>query len=409
MKEHTDEQKFNRKKRILVIVGILATTIVVAAAAFFGFDNSKDKAEPAMQVSTHKKINILLLGIDERKNDIGRSNVTCVVSIDPDTKSVSMLWVPRDSRVKIPDHGWNKIGHAYAYGGPKLSEQTVADLLGIPIDYYISINMDGFKKVIDALGGVDINVEKRMYYYDPYDEGEVDNDGLIDLKPGLQHMDGNIALEYVRFRHDEMGDIGRIERQQKFAKALLEDVMTPSAITKVPGVLKEANSVFATDMPMTEMLSLTTVITNAYKNGLKTDMVAGKPVYIDEISYWVPDIVAMRKQIAQIQGITINDQYLAAAQSLATEYEASMPKADAPELAKPADANKQNLVTSQHSTTKNNPQSDTTSSTAITNGKSAASTPTKVPKNNSDNSIVAEPATPTRKGVTADTGKNLNN
>jgi LCP family protein required for cell wall assembly len=315
----------NKSKRILIILGILLTTLSVAAAAFFwGFT---DKGNQTMSALTaHKKINILLLGINQRKNDIGRSNVTCVVTVDTDTKAVSMVWVPRDSRVKIPGHGWNKIGHAYAYGGSKLSEQTVSDLLGIPIDYYVAINMDGFKKVIDALGGVDINVDKRMYYYDPYDEGEVDNNGLIDLQPGLQHMDGNTALQYVRFRHDEMGDIGRIERQQKFAKALLADIMTPSIITKIPSVIQEANSVFKTDMPVSQMLSLSKVITDAYKQGINTDMVAGRPIYIDDISYWVPDIVTMRKQVAQIEGVTIDDQYLAAAQSLASEYEASVPK-----------------------------------------------------------------------------------
>jgi LCP family protein required for cell wall assembly len=325
LEKNATEQRYDNKKRILIITGLLLLTLVVAAAAFFGGMNDKSKQGTELS-GVHKKINILLLGINQRKNDIGRSNVTCMVTVDTDTKDVSMLWVPRDSRVKIPGHGWNKIGHAYAYDGHKLSEQTVADLLGVPIDYYVAINMDGFKKVIDALGGVDINVDKRMYYYDPYDEGEVDNDGLIDLKPGMQHMDGNAALQYVRFRHDEMGDIGRIERQQKFAKALLADVISPSIITKIPNVIKEANSVFKTDMPVSEMLSVAKIITDAYKQGLKTDMVPGKPMYIDEISYWLPDVMEMRKQIAQIMGLVIDDKYLAAARSLASEYESSVPQ-----------------------------------------------------------------------------------
>lgn len=318
-------QRKNKIKRIAIIVALLVTFITVIAGAFYLGLHSQD-SPIVSQIITHKKINILLLGINKRKDDPGRSNVTCVVTVDTDNKNVSMLWVPRDSRVKIPGYEPNKIGHAYAYGGPKLSEQTVSELLGIPIDYYVAINMDGFKKVIDALGGVDINVDKRMYYYDPYDEGEVDNDGLIDLQPGLQHMDGNTALQYVRFRHDEMGDIGRIERQQKFAKALLDDIMSPSIITKLPGVIQEANSVFQTDMPVNQMLSLSKVITDAYKQGIQTDMVSGRPVYIDEISYWLPDIVAMRKKIAEIQGITINEDYLASAQKLANEYEAALPK-----------------------------------------------------------------------------------
>jgi polyisoprenyl-teichoic acid--peptidoglycan teichoic acid transferase len=331
--EHMTKKENNRMRVWIMIIILLIVSVTVA----FCFKVSRsisasagyvvDQSNQAMSVTpANKKVNILVLGVDERQNDIGRSNVTCVVTVDPDTKSASLLWVPRDSRVKIPDNGWDKIGHAYAYGGPKLSEQTVSDLLGIPIDYYIEINMDGFKKVIDALGGVDINVDKRMYYYDPYDAGEVDNNGLIDLKPGMQHMDGNIALEYVRFRHDEMGDIGRIERQQKFVKALLSDVATPSVITKIPNVLKEANATFKTDIPLSEMLKLTTQMNDAYKQGLKTDMVSGTPVYIDDISYWLPDISAMRKQVAQLQGLTMDDKYSEDTKNLANEYVTSIAK-----------------------------------------------------------------------------------
>jgi LCP family protein required for cell wall assembly len=226
--------------------------------------------------------------------------------------------------VKIPGNGWNKIGHAYAYGGPKLAEQTVSGLLGIPIDYYLAVNMDGFKKVIDALGGVDINVDRRMYYYDPYDKGEVDNDGLIDLKPGMQHMDGNTALEYVRFRHDEMGDIGRIERQQKFIRAMLADITSPSVIARIPDVIRQTNSAFKTDIPVREMLLLATAVNSAYPQGVQTEMVPGKPVYINNISYWLPDIAAMRKQVAQVQDIIVDTDYVVAAKRTEDEYNSSL-------------------------------------------------------------------------------------
>lgn len=336
----TPKSIWQRKKITLITVGLLMIMTIAVAGYFFPDTSSSDssarvveKTKEVVGAPAHGKINILLLGINQRKNDIGRSNVTCVVTVDVDTKNITMLWVPRDSRVAIPEQGWNKIGHAYAYGGAKLSKQTVANLLGIPIDYYMAINMDGFKKVIDALGGVDINVEKRMYYYDPYDEGEVDNNGLIDLKPGLQHMDGNVALEYVRFRHDETGDLGRITRQQKFAQALLADVITPSVIPRVPAVIKEANTVFQTDMPVGEMLKLATMMNEVYKQGLKTEMAPGKPVYINDLSYLLPDIIETRKQIAQIQGLTIDEEYLLIAQNLAKEYEKSLLKSkviDAP-------------------------------------------------------------------------------
>lgn len=387
--ERINEPKNHRNKRLLLITGVLAAILFATAAIFFVFGGFHNENKQATGLSSHKKINILLLGIDERRNDIGRSNVTCVVSIDPDTKNVSMLWVPRDSRVKIPGHGWNKIGHAYAYDGPKLSKQTVSDLLGIPIDYYMSINMDGFNKVIDALGGVNINVEKRMYYYDPYDEGEAaTNNGLIDLKPGMQHMDGSTALAYVRFRHDELGDIGRIERQQKFAKALLTNVINPAVITKIPSVIKEANSMINTDMPPTEMLRLAKAVTDAYKQGLKTEMVPGKPVYIDEISYWLPNIIEMRKQVAQIQGIASGDKYLAAARNLAAEYEAAIPPPIITD--DPPNSDKQSTTTNKTSTTNSTPKKDAAnineqSSATAANGQNT--TTLKVPQTNSNGAV----------------------
>lgn len=326
------EQRISQKKRILAIVitGILLSSLLISGAVAYWVADSfgyLDRAKQTMGLSSHKKINILVLGIDQRRNDIGRSNVTCVVTIDTGTKDVSMLWVPRDSRVKIPGYGWNKIGHAYAYDGPKLSQKTVEELLGIPIDYHVSVNMAGFSKVIDAIGGVDINVEKRMYYYDPYDEGEVaDNNGLIDLKPGMQHMDGNTALQYVRFRHDEMGDIGRIERQQKFSKALLAQVASPGVIPRIPSIIEEVNAAVKTDLPLSQMLSLGKIINDAYKRGLDTQTVPGKPVYIDNLSYWLPDIASMREQVAKIQGITLDDKYMATTSRLAAEYAGSIPR-----------------------------------------------------------------------------------
>jgi len=129
-----------------------------------------------------------------------------VATIDEATKSVSLLSVPRDTRVKIPGHGWDKINHAYANGGSQLSQKAVENLLGIPIDYYVTIDFAGFYKIVDAVGGVDVDVEKRMYYEDPYDEL------VIDIQPGMQHMNGKTAIQYVRYRDSE-GDIGRIERQ----------------------------------------------------------------------------------------------------------------------------------------------------------------------------------------------------
>ena len=179
--------------------------IVAAIAAFMWGDFSLAKITELEFLSGKK--NIVVMGCDIRKDDAGRSDTLFVVMMDKSDKKAALLSVPRDTRVKIKGHGWDKINSAFAYGGHKLTQETVQNFLGIKLHNYVVVDFQGFKGLVDAVGGVDINVEKRMYYYDPYANFE------IDLRPGNQHMDGKTAMQYVRYR-DEEGDIGRIRRQQ---------------------------------------------------------------------------------------------------------------------------------------------------------------------------------------------------
>ena len=324
MEKHIVEKKNSMAKRVLIIVGIWIAVLAVASASYYWFSGGfSDKTKQMGSIVTpQNKINIMVMGVDERSDDVGRSDTLFVVTVDTKTKEVAMLSIPRDTRVKIPGKSWDKINHAYAFGGEKLSQQAVESLLGIKIDHHIEINIAGFKKIIDAIGGVTIDVEKRMYYNDPYD----DNGGLvIDLRPGVQHMDGSTAIQYVRYR-DEEGDIGRVERQQKFLKAVLNEVASPSMIIKIPAIIKEVSNIVKSDMSTSEMLNLAKILNDASKKGLKTDMVPGKPAYIDDISYWLPDLMALRKHVAQTLGVTIEDKYLSATQREVAEYETSIPK-----------------------------------------------------------------------------------
>ncbi|MBQ2245927.1 MAG: LCP family protein, partial [Selenomonadales bacterium] len=218
--------------------------------------------EPAIEeymVDPIDKVNIMVLGVDRRNEDIGRSDTLFIVTADPDTKQLSMLSVPRDTRVLIPGYGYDKINHAYSLGGHKLTEKSVERLLNMPIDHYVLIDFKAFYKIIDALGGVDIYVDKRMYYEDPWD----DNGGLvIDIQPGLQHMDGETAIQYVRYRDSE-GDIGRVARQQKFLKAVMDRVASPSILTRIPTIIYEISSAVETDLSMGQMFSLAAMFKEA--------------------------------------------------------------------------------------------------------------------------------------------------
>ena len=312
----------SRKKRIFIGVLLFFLLAAVAAgAAFFLFDGEFSKAKPATAEGSEQKVNILILGVDERADDVGRSDTALLLTVDPKQKKASLLSIPRDSRVKIPGHGYDKINHAYAYGGHRLSQQAIADLVGVPVDYYVLINFKAFYKIVDAIGGVDINVEKRMRYSDPYDD---DGGLVIDLQPGMQHMDGKTAIQYVRYR-DEEGDIGRVARQQHFMKAILDQVTSPSVLPKIPAIISEVFAAVKTDLTVGDMLNLAKIMKEAQKQGLETVMVPGKPAYIQDISYWLPDIVAVRQYMAHVMGIS-DTKYLATAERHASEYTQAVPK-----------------------------------------------------------------------------------
>ena len=263
------------------------------------------------------KKNIVVMGCDVRKDDVGRSDTLFVVMLDKSKKNAALLSVPRDTRVKIKGHGWDKINAAFAYGGHKLTQETVQGFLGIKLNNYVVVDFQGFKGLVDAVGGVDINVEKRMYYYDPYANFE------IDLRPGKQHLDGKTAMQYVRYR-DEEGDIGRIRRQQKFMMALYQQIASKNIIAKVPGVTKQIMSMVKTDLSLKEMVELGNVMRDMLeKDGLKMSMVPGEPKYIDGISYWIPDIPKLRQQMAEMQGVKMTEKYNENTRKLEQEYKGS--------------------------------------------------------------------------------------
>ena len=263
------------------------------------------------------KKNIVVMGCDIRKDDVGRSDTLFVVMLDKSKKNAALLSVPRDTRVKIKGHGWDKINAAFAYGGHKLTQETVQDFLGIKLNNYVVVDFQGFKGLVDAVGGVDIIVEKRMYYYDPYDGFE------IDLRPGKQHMDGKTAMQYVRYR-DEEGDIGRIRRQQKFLMALYRHIASKNIIAKIPGVSKQIMSMVKTDLSLKEMVELGNVMRGMVeKDGLKMSMVPGEPEYIDGVSYWIPDIPKMRQKMADMQGVKITEKFNENTKKLEQEYKNS--------------------------------------------------------------------------------------
>lgn len=318
-------QKKKKRKIWRWVLLFFVFALAAAAGALFASSSLLDKpleqaAQDGLLVAKDKST-IMIMGVDERDDDVGRSDTLMIATIDPKKDQAALLSVPRDTRVKVKGHGYDKINAAYAYGGHKLTQDTVEKLLGTPMDHYVLINIQAFKRIVDAIGGVDIDVEKRMYYEDPWD----DEGGLvIDLYPGKQHMDGKTAITYVRYR-DEEGDIGRIARQQKFMKAVMDKVTSPSIIPQLPGVIREVMSSVKTDLSFRELLEFAGTLREAQKNGLKTEMLQGRPLYIEGISYWIPDISKIRSTLADTLGITMSQSARSAMEREQREYENSIP------------------------------------------------------------------------------------
>lgn len=235
--------------KILLLVAAVCVVAYVAFGYFFP-EKGLDNLNPEDRLSLKK--NIIVMGVDERSDDVGRSDTLFVVMFDSKTKAASLLSVPRDTRVRIEGHGWDKINHAYAYGGQKLTQKTVEELLGIKVNNYVMVDFKGFEGLVDAIGGIDIDVEKDMYYHDTWDGF------TVDLKKGRQHLNGETAIQYVRFR-DEEGDIGRIRRQQHFLMAVYDKITSADMLLHIPGLAKQLTSMVKTDMPLSDMIDLSLI------------------------------------------------------------------------------------------------------------------------------------------------------
>ncbi len=316
-KKYVKKKNYNRLIALIIILVAL-----IGGLIYYLYTNDNEDAAPTVTTQQSNAINIMIMGVDRRADDIGRSDTLMVLTYNPADKKASLLSLPRDTRVHIEKNDYDKINHAYAYGGHELTKKTVEAFLNVPVDYYVMIDVHAFEKIIDAVGGVDIDVEKRMYYEDPWDD---DGGLVIDLYPGKQHMDGKTAIQYVRYRDGE-GDIGRITRQQKFIKAFMSQIISPSILPKLPEIIQNISSAIQTDMPIDKMISLMTDLPTVQQNGLNSTMVPGKPAYIEDISYWIPDIAKTRQLIAQNMDITLDEAAQKDTEQTITQYEKSLPK-----------------------------------------------------------------------------------
>ncbi|GAX89362.1 LCP family protein [Effusibacillus lacus] len=255
------KRKRKRFRNLLLLLAAffigLAAYNIVAVLKFLDKANQNRFANvgntvTASEWSGSERVNVLFLGVDNRdKDEAPRSDTMLLLSIDPATDRADLMSIMRDTYVKIPGHGMGKINTAFAIGGPSLTVRTIGEFLQVPVHYYVVTDFKGFEGVIDAIGGVQLNVEIPMKYTD---DGVYD----IDLKKGPQHLTGREALQYVRYRGDARADFARTERQRKLVKAVLEELKTPLTLVRFPSMLKEAEPYVQTNMMATDVMRLST-------------------------------------------------------------------------------------------------------------------------------------------------------
>ncbi|MGQ9472831.1 MAG: LCP family protein [Candidatus Caldatribacteriaceae bacterium] len=284
-----------RWKVFYVFLGFFIGVVVLFGFMLFGIEN------PFRLVVVRKVIDYtvaktlpgnfcsLVIGQDGIKPV--RSDTLMLLFVNTQSEEILLFSIPRDTRLSIPGVGEDKINHAYARGGVALLKRTVEEALGMKIPYFVEINYDGFEKVIDALGGVEIEVEKPLRYIDKA------QNLYINIPAGKQVLDGKKALQYVRFRHDPLGDIGRIQRQQNFVKALLTKMDDPSLFMNVTSVIEELKKSVNTNLSTENIVQLALWFRGLEDKKLETETMPGEPVYINGISFWEPDLVAFRQHI----------------------------------------------------------------------------------------------------------------
>ncbi|MBD2082561.1 LCP family protein [Leptolyngbya sp. FACHB-17] len=241
-----------------------------------------------------RPVNVLVMGIDRvldaptGSSEIfsGRSDTMLLLRVDPTDDSVSLLSIPRDTQVEIPGVGVTKINQANASGGPLLARETVSQALnGVQIDRYVRVSTDAFRELVDLLGGVEVYVPEAMQYTDNTQKLK------IDLKPGWQTLNGEKAEQFARFRHNSIGDIGRVQRQQALIKALRSKLTSPMVLPRIPRLVSLMQKYIDTNLTMEEMLALVNFGQKLDKDDFKMVLLPGRFSAPNEFraSYWIMD------------------------------------------------------------------------------------------------------------------------
>lgn len=279
-----------KKRKWLRITGFICLLFMVAIGAYvFSIYRSLTSAvdtmhEPIERGRTTKPIefkkaepfSVLVLGVDEREGDKGRSDTIITLTVNPEKNSIKMLSIPRDTLTEIVGRGTqDKMNHAYAFGGVEMSMDTVENFLDIPIDYYIKVNMEGFKDIVDAVGGIIVTNDFAF------------SEESFQFKQGTLNLNGEEALAYVRMRkQDPEGDFGRQKRQRQIIQGIINKGVSFSSLTRFDDIFEALGGNVKTNITFDEMIDIQSKYRSAADN-IEQMKLEAKGQYINGVSYQV--------------------------------------------------------------------------------------------------------------------------
>ena len=298
----------NGRKRVwkvifsVLLIGMVGTVAYLfkaysdigsTAESIYTSVNVNEMREEEIEVETATQpISFLLLGADtgtaeEERTETGRSDTIIVCTVNPNTKTTTLLSIPRDSYAEIVGYSdvydyygdyYDKMNHAYAFGGTEMSINTVQEFLNVAIDYYVEVNFDGLVDIVDAVGGIEITSPLTFDFYGPqFIEGET------------RILDGYEALQFSQMRkQDPEGDLGRQKRQQMVIKAILDKVLTMGTVVNYKNILATLEDNVQLNMSLDEILSIASGYRKSMEN-FQQFYVEGEEMYIDEIYYYYVD------------------------------------------------------------------------------------------------------------------------
>ncbi|TCJ81390.1 UNVERIFIED_ORG: LytR family transcriptional attenuator [Bacillus cereus] len=285
-----------KKKILFWILGIIGVLVIAGGVyAYTVYSNvsnalnavhkpldrdKSDKRDKKVDIADNKPISILLMGVDQEDNGTGRSDSLMLFTLNPKTKSMKITSIPRDSYTEIVGKGKkDKINHAYAFGGIDMSVKTVENFLNVPVDHYIEVNMAGFRDIVDAVGGVDVNNDLEFTSRDQH------------FAKGNIHLNGETALKYTRMRYeDPRGDFGRQMRQRQVIQAVIKKGASVSSLASYGDVLKAIEKNVKTSLTQDQMFDIQKNYKDCMENSEEIQIPGDGHKAADGIwYYYVPD------------------------------------------------------------------------------------------------------------------------